>query len=210
MEKFVRLKAIAAPVLRVNIDTDVIIPSKEMKGVSKTGLSVGMFANWRYTDVAARVENPEFILNQEPYRKAQILLSGSNFGCGSSREHAVWAMKEWGFRAVIAPSFGAIYYGNCVRNGILPVVLADDVVQKIAAWVESDPNANQVDIDLPSQKVHAGGEAYSFSIGESDKEMLLEGLDPIGVTLKRDPAIQAFEAKDRVARPWVYINGPTA
>jgi 3-isopropylmalate/(R)-2-methylmalate dehydratase small subunit len=209
MEKFVRLKAIAAPVLRVNIDTDVIIPSKEMKGVSKTGLSVGMFANWRYTDVAARVENPEFILNQEPYRKAQILLSGSNFGCGSSREHAVWAMKEWGFRAVIAPSFGAIYYGNCVRNGILPVVLPDEAVQKIAAWVEQDPNANQVDIDLPSQKVHAAGEAYSFSIGESDKEMLLEGLDPIGVTLKKDPAIQAFEAKDRVQRPWVYINGPT-
>ncbi|MBL8629223.1 MAG: 3-isopropylmalate dehydratase small subunit [Rhodospirillaceae bacterium] len=210
MEKFVRLKAIAAPVLRVNIDTDVIIPSKEMKGVSKTGLSVGMFANWRYTDVAARVENPEFVLNREPYRKAQILLSGANFGCGSSREHAVWAMKEWGFRAVIAPSFGSIYYGNCVRNGILPVVLPDDVVQKIAAWVESNPAANQVDIDLPSQKVHANGEAYSFSIGESDKDMLLEGLDPIGVTLKKDPAIQAFEAKDRIARPWVYINGPTS
>jgi 3-isopropylmalate/(R)-2-methylmalate dehydratase small subunit len=210
MEKFVRLKAIAAPVLRVNIDTDVIIPSKEMKGVSKTGLSVGMFANWRYTNVAARVENPDFILNREPYRKAQILLSGSNFGCGSSREHAVWAMKEWGFKAVIAPSFGAIYYGNCVRNGILPVVLPDDAVQKIAAWVEQDPAANQVDIDLPSQKVHAAGDTFSFSIGESDKEMLLEGLDPIGVTLKKDPAIQAFEAKDRVTRPWVYINGPTS
>ncbi|MBL8644763.1 MAG: 3-isopropylmalate dehydratase small subunit [Rhodospirillaceae bacterium] len=209
MEKFVSLKAIAAPVLRVNIDTDVIIPSKEMKGVSKTGLSVGMFANWRYSDVAARVENPEFILNRAPYRQAQILLSGANFGCGSSREHAVWAMKEWGFKAVIAPSFGAIYYGNCVRNGILPVVLPDDAVQAIAGWVEQDPAANQVDIDLPSQKVHAAGKSFSFSIGDSDKEMLLEGLDPIGVTLKRDPAIQAFEAKDRTARPWVYINGPT-
>jgi len=209
MEKFVHLKAIAAPVLRVNIDTDVIIPSKEMKGVSKTGLSVGMFANWRYSDVAARVENPDFILNQDPYRKAQILLSGANFGCGSSREHAVWAMKEWGFRAVIAPSFGAIYYGNCVRNGILPVVLPDETVQSIAAWVEKDPGANNVEIDLPAQKVRAASAEFSFSIGESDKEMLLDGLDPIGVTLKKDAAIQAFEAKDRAARPWVYINGPT-
>jgi 3-isopropylmalate/(R)-2-methylmalate dehydratase small subunit len=208
MEKFVRLKAVAAPLLRANIDTDVIIPSREMKGVSKTGLSVGMFANWRYTDVAARAADPQFILNRAPYDKAQILLSGSNFGCGSSREHAVWAMKEWGFRAVIAPSFGAIYYGNCVRNGILPVVLPDETVRAIAAWVEQNAAANQVDIDLPSQKVHANGTAYAFTIGESDKEMLLEGLDPIGVTLKRDPAIQAFEAKDRAARPWVYISGP--
>jgi 3-isopropylmalate/(R)-2-methylmalate dehydratase small subunit len=209
MEKFVHLKAVAAPLLRVNIDTDVIIPSREMKGVSKTGLSVGMFANWRYTDVVNRVANPEFVLNQPAYAKAQILLSGSNFGCGSSREHAVWAMKEWGFRAVIAPSFGAIYYGNCIRNGILPVVLADDAVRVIAAWVEQAPQANLVEIDLPSQKVLAADGSHVFSIGESDKLMLLEGLDPIGVTLKRDDAIQAFEAKDRSARPWVYINGPT-
>jgi 3-isopropylmalate/(R)-2-methylmalate dehydratase small subunit len=205
MDKFVHLKAIAAPVLRINIDTDVIIPSREMKGVSKTGLSVGMFANWRYTDVANRVANPDFVLNQSPYDKAQILLSGDNFGCGSSREHAVWAMKEWGFRAVIAPSFGAIYYGNCIRNGLLPVVLADDAVRAIAAWVEQAPGTNQVEIDLPTQKVHAAGAVYAFSIGDSDKDMLLEGLDPIGVTLKRDPAIQAFETKDRATRPWVYI-----
>ena len=208
MEKFVHLKAIAAPLLRVNIDTDVIIPSREMKGVSKTGLSVGMFANWRYTDVAARAANPEFVLNRAPFDKAQILLTGDNFGCGSSREHAVWAMKEWGFWAVIAPSFGAIYYGNCVRNGILPVVLPDEAVRAIAAWVEQAPAMNQVEIDLPTQKVYAAGVVYAFSIGDSDKDMLLEGLDPIGVTLKSDPAIQAFETKDRVMRPWVYINGP--
>ncbi|MDX2145532.1 MAG: 3-isopropylmalate dehydratase small subunit [Rhodospirillaceae bacterium] len=205
MEKFVRLKAVAAPLLRSNIDTDVIIPSREMKGVTKTGLSVGMFANWRYTDVPARVANPEFVLNRVPYDKAQILLAGENFGCGSSREHAVWAMKEWGFRAVIAPSFGAIYYGNCVRNGILPVVLPDAVVRAIAAWVEQNPAGNQVEIDLPSQTVHAAGAAHAFKIGEADKDMLLEGLDPIGVTLKKDNAIQAFEARDRAQRPWVYI-----
>jgi 3-isopropylmalate/(R)-2-methylmalate dehydratase small subunit len=205
MEKFVRLKAVAAPLLRVNIDTDVIIPSREMKGVTKTGLSVGMFANWRYSDVAARVANPDFVLNRAPYDKAQILLAGENFGCGSSREHAVWAMKEWGFRAVIAPSFGAIYHGNCVRNGILPVALPDDVVRAIAAWVEQAPAANLVDIDLPSQIVHAAGATQAFQIGEADKDMLLEGLDPIGVTLKKEAAIHAFEARDRATRPWVYI-----
>jgi 3-isopropylmalate/(R)-2-methylmalate dehydratase small subunit len=209
MEKFVRLKAVAAPLLRVNIDTDVIIPSREMKGVTKTGLSVGMFANWRYTDVAARVADPEFILNRAPYDKAQILLSGENFGCGSSREHAVWAMREWGFRAVIAPSFGAIYYGNCIRNGILPVVLPDATVRSLAAWVAQDPSAHLVDIDLVSQFVHAAGASYAFKIGEADKEMLLEGLDPIGVTLKKEAAIAAFETRDRAARPWVYIAGPT-
>jgi len=204
MEKFVHLKAIAAPILRVNIDTDVIIPSREMKGVSKVGLAVGMFANWRYSDPAARVADPDFVLNRPPYTKAQILLAGDNFGCGSSREHAVWAMKEWGFRAVIAPSFGAIYYGNCVRNGILPVVLVDDDIRAIAAWVEQDPAANQVEIDLPAQSVTAAGKSFSFKIGDSDKEMLVEGLDPIGATLKKDDQIKAFEAKDRTRRPWVY------
>ena len=207
MEKFISLKAIAAPLIRANIDTDVIIPSREMKGVSKTGLSVGMFANWRYTDPPKRVEDPAFVLNRDPYRTAKILLAGSNFGCGSSREHAVWAMKEWGFRAVIAPSFGAIYYGNCVMNGILPVVLPEGAVQSISAWVEAAPEANQVAIDLTSQTVTAADATHNFSIGESDKLMLLEGLDPIGVTLKKDADIVAFEARDRARRPWVYAIG---
>ena len=209
MDKFVTLTAIAAPLLRVNIDTDVIIPSREMKGVAKTGLSVGMFANWRYTDVPKRVEDPGFVLNRDPYRKAQILLAGANFGCGSSREHAVWAMREWGFRAVIAPSFGAIYFGNCVRNGIVPIVLAEDAVQGIAAWVEGAPSANQVAIDLRAQSVTAAGATHAFKIGEADKEMLLDGLDPIGVTLKRQSQIAAFEAADRTRRPWVYAINPS-
>lgn len=204
MDKFVSLTAVAAPLMRANIDTDVIIPSREMKGVAKTGLSVGMFANWRYTDVPNRVEDPAFILNRDPFRRAEIMLAGSNFGCGSSREHAVWAMREWGIRAVIAPSFGAIYYGNCVRNGILPVTLAEADVAAIAAWVEAAPDANRVAIDLPSQTVTAAGLSFTFKIGESDKDMLLEGLDPIGVTLKREPQIAAFESRDRTRRPWVY------
>jgi 3-isopropylmalate/(R)-2-methylmalate dehydratase small subunit len=206
MEKFVTLTAVAAPLMRVNIDTDVIIPSREMKGVTKTGLSAGMFANWRYSDPVKRVENPDFVLNREPTRHARILLAGANFGCGSSREHAVWAMAEFGFRAVIAPSFGAIYYGNCVRNGILPVVLPEESVNALAAWVEADPAAHRIAIDLPCQTVTGPpGATYTFAIAAADKEMLLEGLDPIGVTLKRASEIAAFEARDRTRRPWVYL-----
>lgn len=140
MEKFTRLTAIAAPLLRINIDTDAIIPSREMKRVSKLGLSEGLFAGWRYQSPGSRAENPDFILNREPYRKAQILLSGLNFGCGSSREHAVWALHEWGIRAIIAPSFGSIFQGNCVRNGIVPVILDNAVIETLAPKIESDPD----------------------------------------------------------------------
>jgi 3-isopropylmalate/(R)-2-methylmalate dehydratase small subunit len=206
MEKFTVLTAIAAPILRINIDTDVIIPSREMKRVSKEGLSDGMFSNWRYTEPGGREEQPDFILNQEPYRQAEILLSGDNFGCGSSREHAVWAMAEWGFKAIITPGFGNIFYGNCVRNGILPVQLPNEVVEDIARQVEADPAKNQVTIDLTTCTVTApDGNTHSFEIAPGDKEMLLEGLDGIAVTMRRDDEILAFQAKDRLNRPWIYI-----
>jgi len=207
MEKFTTLKAIAAPLLRDNIDTDAIIPSREMKRVSKDGLADGMFASWRYTAIGGREENPDFVLNQEPYRHAQILLAGPNFGCGSSREHAVWAMKEWGFRAVVAPSFGEIYYGNCVRNGVLPIRLDADVVEALAEAVEQDPENNQIAIDLPAQTLTApDGTDHTFDIGTGDKEMLVEGLDPIGVTMRMEADIKAFEDEDRKARPWIYLE----
>jgi 3-isopropylmalate/(R)-2-methylmalate dehydratase small subunit len=148
MEKFTVLEGIAAPIMRINIDTDVIIPSREMKRVSKEGLSDGMFSNWRYTEPGGREENPDFILNQEPYRQASILLSGDNFGCGSSREHAVWAMAEWGIRCIITPGFGNIFYGNCVLNGILPVVLENDVVEDLARQVEANPANNLIKVNL--------------------------------------------------------------
>ena len=206
MQKFTTLKAIAAPLMRVNIDTDAIIPSREMKGVSKDGLSVGMFANWRYTDVDARVENPDFVLNKPPYREAEILISGENFGCGSSREHAVWALKEWGIRSIIAPSFGTIFYGNCVRNGILPVVLPEATVKDMANSVEQADGNLLIEVDLPNQSVRgAVGDAYTFEIAPADKEMLVEGLDPIGVTLKREDDILAFQTADKATRPWVYL-----
>lgn len=206
MQKFTTLSSVAAPIMRVNIDTDAIIPSREMKGVTKEGLSVGMFANWRYTDVDARVENPEFILNRITFRDAEILLAGENFGCGSSREHAVWALKEWGIRCVIAPSFGTIFYGNCVRNGILPIELKEDVVKALAEAAESGAETSVIQVDLPTQTVTGpAGEAYRFDIAPADKEMLVEGLDPIGLTLKRDDAILAFQKKDKAERPWVYL-----
>ena len=148
MDKFTELTAIAAPLLRINVDTDAIIPSREMKRVSKEGLGEGLFAGWRYTEPGSRNEDPDFILNREPWRQAQVLLSGANFGCGSSREHAVWALAEWGIRVIVAPSFGAIFYGNCMRNGILPIVLPEDRIQALAAQVEEDPDKNRISVDL--------------------------------------------------------------
>lgn len=207
MEKFVELNAIAAPLLEINIDTDVIIPSREMKRVSKQGLGEGLFAGRRYTQPGGRDENPEFILNREPYRDAQILLSGSNFGCGSSREHAVWALAEWGIRAIIAPSFGAIFYGNCVRNGILPIELDDERVKEIAAMVEANPAENRITVDLERrQLIAADGKTEPFEISPADREMLMEGLDAIAVTIKRDDEILAFQARDKITRPWIYFT----
>jgi 3-isopropylmalate/(R)-2-methylmalate dehydratase small subunit len=206
MEKFTVLEGIAAPIMRINIDTDVIIPSREMKKVSKEGLSDGMFSNWRYTEPGGREENPDFILNQEPYRQASILLSGDNFGCGSSREHAVWAMAEWGIRCIITPGFGNIFFGNCVRNGILPVVLDDDIVTDIARQVEADPANNLIKVNLKKCSVTGpDGNKHSFKIAPADQEMLLEGLDGIAITMRRDDEILAFQGRDRLKRPWIYI-----
>lgn len=206
MEKFTRITAIAAPLLRINIDTDAIIPSREMRTVGKTGLARGLFAGWRYQRPGSREENPDFILNKEPYRNARILLSGANFGCGSSREHAVWALHEWGVRSIIAPSFGAIFSGNCVRNGILPVVLEEAIVEELAQHVLADPASHQLTIDLVECKVSTtDGKSHSFSIAASDREMLLEGLDAIAVTMKHDAEIFAFQDRDRPRRPWIYL-----
>ncbi len=206
MDKFTQHTGIAAPLLQINIDTDAIIPSKEMKRVSKEGLGEGLFANWRYSDVAARTENPDFILNQPPYRKATILLTGLNFGCGSSREHAVWALKDWGIRAIIAPSFGSIFYGNCVRNGILPIRLEEAIVVRWAEGVVSGANGGRISIDLVAQTVAGpSGEVMAFDTAPADREMLLEGLDAIAVTLKHEMDIDAFRKKDQQHRPWVYL-----
>jgi 3-isopropylmalate/(R)-2-methylmalate dehydratase small subunit len=203
VEPFTHLTGVAAPLLRPNVDTDAIIPSREMKLVSKTGLGGGLFANWRYSDLAARTDNPDFVLNQPRHRNAQILIGGPNFGCGSSREHAVWALKEYGVRCVIAPSFGAIFQGNCVRNGLLPVVLADSEVAALAEEItQAEP---RLTIDLEQGEITApSGRCIPFSLNPADREMLLEGLDPIDLTLKRRDQILAFEAAARPNRPWQF------
>lgn len=194
------VSGIAAPLIRPNIDTDQIIPSREMKSVGKTGLADGLFAGWRYTVPGSREPNPDFVLNQPAFTHAPILLGGSNFGCGSSREHAVWALHEYGVRAVIAPSFAPIFRGNCVRNGIIPVALPDDAVEAIAG--ERAP----VTIDLLAQTILCGSRSYSFEIDPSAKAMLAEGLDAIDLTFKHSDEIATFQARDRAARPWVYLE----
>jgi len=209
MEKFTQHRGIAAPLLRINIDTDAIIPSREMKLVSKQGLGAGLFAGWRYLDADARTPNPEFVLNQPVYAQASVLLSGVNFGCGSSREHAVWALKEYGIKAIVAPSFGTIFYNNCTRNGILPIVLSDAVVRALADEVSADPQvpnlqAQRISIDLPAQTLTSpSGQCYGFDIEVTPKTMLVEGLDPIAMTLQRIGAIDAFEQRHVAARPWL-------
>jgi 3-isopropylmalate/(R)-2-methylmalate dehydratase small subunit len=203
VNKFERHRGVAAPILRDNVDTDAISPSREMKRVSKLGLGEGLFAGWRYLSQGGRDANPEFVLNKPVYKGASILLSGPNFGCGSSREHAVWALGEYGVRAIIAPGFGAIFGNNCVRNGLLPLVLDDESIRCIADWVAIAPQQNQVFIDLPAQQVQAAGRDFSFEIEQGAKRMLVEGLDAIALTQTRWDIIQKFHAARKCARPWL-------
>lgn len=207
MTPFTTLSAVVAPLIRANVDTDAIIPSREMKSVSKTGLSAGLFAGWRYTEIGGREPNPDFVLNKPAYAGAQILLGGDNFGCGSSREHAVWALAEYGFRAVIAPSFNPIFRGNCVRNGLAPIELAEADIARIASEIEADPQARLLTIDLAGQTVTTpAGISFGFSIEPEAKTMLLNGYDAIDLTLTRASEIEAFRAADRERRPWAYFD----
>ena len=198
-------RGIAAPLRRRNIDTDTIIPSREIQHVSKQGLGDGLFAGWRYRAPGSRDPDPDFILNRGACRDASILLAGANFGCGSSREHAVWALGEFGIRAVLAPSFGSIFRNNCTLNGILAVVLDEAAIGRLEDWVRADPRRNQLEIDLENRLIAwKAGESLAFEIEPANRKLLLQGLDSIAVTLQQASAIDDFEAADRVARPWVY------
>ena len=198
-------RGIAAPLLTRNIDTDTIIPSREIQCVSKQGLGDGLFAGWRYRAPGSREPDPEFILNRDGYRDASILLAGANFGCGSSREHAVWALGEFGIRAVLAPSFGSIFRNNCTLNGILAVVVEDSTIRTLADWVQTDPRRNRLEIDLRSQVIEWKPEGtLAFEIEPAKRRLLLQGLDGIAVTLRQASAIDEFEVADRAVRPWVY------
>lgn len=204
MDKFTQLKAIAAPLLRENVDTDIIIRIERLVGATfRNELGRYAFEAWRLRPDGT--EDPDFVLNREPYRSAQILLALDNFGCGSSREGAVWALKQRGFRAVLAPSFGDIFFNNCYQNGVLPVIMPNSAVQALARQVEADPGRKLVTVDLVRQVVVApdGGET-AFAIDRLRREALLDGLDDIGLTLKRESEIAAFQAQDRARRRWIW------
>lgn len=201
MEKFDRLTGVAAPLLRDNIDTDAIIPSREMKSVSKRGLADGLFAGWRYQAIGGRDPSADFILNDPAYARAQILLTGTNFGCGSSREHAAWALVEYGFRAIVAPSFNPIFRSNCVNNGIVPVELDAAAIAALAGQAGDAP----VTVDLEQCLVSSPAGSWSFVIDGEARQMLLNGMDAIELTLSRKGAIEAFRTADAKARPWIYL-----
>jgi 3-isopropylmalate/(R)-2-methylmalate dehydratase small subunit len=203
MEKFTCVTGIAAPLMRPNIDTDVIIPIDDCVTVPRAEQGRCAFRPLRYLKDGG--ENRDFVLNRAPYRSAVILLAGINFGCGSSREPAVWALMGIGLRAIIAPSFGDIFYNNCFQNGVLAIILPEETVRELASAVEATPESAMT-VDLESCVIaHASGIHISFSVDEARRTSLLEGLDQVGMTLKRDAQIAAWQQSDRVKRPWVYV-----
>jgi 3-isopropylmalate/(R)-2-methylmalate dehydratase small subunit len=206
MEQLVKVTGIAVPILRINIDTDSIIPVREMVNTITDDYGPGLFANWRY--VKEREPNPDFILNKEPWRAATILLADRNFGCGSSRELAPKALRHYGFRAVIAPSFGGIFFNNCFRNGLVPVELDIAHVKAIADQMNAANGQAKVTVDLENQTVTApDGKSYPFRSPPLMRRMLLEGLDEIALTLSRGAEIGSFRAADSRKRPWAYQPG---
>lgn len=202
MEKFIQHTAVAAPLPIMNVDTDMIIPKQFLKTIKRTGLGANLFDEMRFTKDGREI--PDFVLNKEPYRKAGILISGNNFGCGSSREHAPWALLDFGIRCIIAPSFADIFYNNCFKNGILPIRLPKEQVDRLVEHANSDKP--QMSVDLVEQIVSLPdtNTSFSFDIDPARKTCLLEGLDDIGQTLQHAGDIDAFEARDKLQRPWLY------
>ena len=200
MDKFTELTGIAAPLPMINVDTDMIIPKQFLKTIKRTGLGKNLFDEMRYDDNGDEI--PDFVLNQQAYRSAQILVAGDNFGCGSSREHAPWALLDFGIRCVIAPSFADIFFNNCFKNGILPIVLPQEEVDKLMDDAERGANAT-VTVDLVNQEIRGpDGGTISFDIDPFRKHCLLEGLDDIGLTLQHADAISTYEGKQAESRPW--------
>jgi 3-isopropylmalate/(R)-2-methylmalate dehydratase small subunit len=202
MQPFKSHSGLVVPLNRVNVDTDAIIPKQFLRKIEKVGFGKHLFHEWRYSDYEGTKENPDFILNQEPYRRATVLLARDNFGCGSSREHAPWALADFGFRLIIAPSFADIFYNNCVKNGILLVPLKSPEVDELFAFAGKTRGA-VISADLPSQTVTAGGKTYTFQIDAFNKECLLKGLDSIGWTMQFKDKIDAYETKLQSQRPWL-------
>lgn len=203
MEPFIKHQGIAAPLDRVNVDTDMIIPKQFLRKIERTGFGVHLFHELRYLDYEGTKENPDFVLNQKPYRKATVLLTRDNFGCGSSREHAPWALSDYGFRIIVAPSFADIFANNCVKNGILLVQLPTEQVEALFQQALDKPGV-EMSADLEKQVLlDSTGTKYSFKIDGFSKECLLKGLDQIGWTLQFDEKIKDFEAKLREEKSWL-------
>jgi 3-isopropylmalate/(R)-2-methylmalate dehydratase small subunit len=200
MQKFTTLTGIAAVLPMINVDTDMIIPKQYLKTIKRTGLGKGLFAELRYDEAGATL--PEFVLNKKPYSDAKILITGENFGCGSSREHAPWALLDFGIRCLIAPSFADIFYNNCFKNGILPITLPQVEIDKLIDDAGRGANAT-LSIDLAAQEIRGpDGGVIRFEIDPFRKRCLMEGLDDIGLTLEKEGAIDAFEQRARLERPW--------
>lgn len=202
MEKFTVLKSIAAPLRMINIDTDIIIPKQFLKTIKRTGLGIHAFHDIRYNDDGS--EKPDFPLNKPEYKGASILITGENFGCGSSREHAPWAILDMGIRCVIAPSFADIFYNNSFKNGILPIALPADQVEALLVEAENEPDA-LIEVDLEKQTITRGNKiSFSFDVDASRKHSLLNGLDDIGLTMQKKAHIADFESGDKEKRSWLY------
>jgi 3-isopropylmalate/(R)-2-methylmalate dehydratase small subunit len=210
VEKFIVLDGLVAPLDRANVDTDAIIPKQYLKAIGRTGFGATLFDTWRYhepgepgMDHSKRSPRADFVLNQPRYRGAQVLLARENFGCGSSREHAPWALHEYGFRAIIAPSYADIFFDNSFKNGLLPIILPPATVDALFREVEAEPGY-RLRIDLPEQSISTpGGQTLSFAVDRSRKHSLVHGLDEIGQTLEHEQAIRAFEAQHRAKFPWL-------
>jgi len=199
MDKFIRLQGIAAPLPIVNIDTDMIIPKQFLKTIKRTGLGVSLFYEMRYDTEGKLVE--DFILNTKPYDQSKILVAGDNFGCGSSREHAPWSLKDFGIRCVISTSFADIFYNNCFQNGILPIVVNTEELDQLMSAAKSQTEFN---IDLPNQTIRAGNLSFNFEIEDYRKERLLQGLDDIGITLGYQDDITSYESNKKNQKPWLF------
>jgi 3-isopropylmalate/(R)-2-methylmalate dehydratase small subunit len=201
MDKFTTLEGVAAPLKIINVDTDMIIPKQYLKTIKRTGLGKGLFSEQRYKDDGS--ENPDFVLNKSAYRKAKILVAGDNFGCGSSREHAPWALGDFGIRCVISTSFGDIFYNNCFKNGILPIRVSQEELDKLFDDADRGANAT-LSVDLEKQEIRGpDGGMIKFEIDPFRKHCMLNGLDDIGLTMEKSTSIDVFETKERVERPWL-------
>jgi 3-isopropylmalate/(R)-2-methylmalate dehydratase small subunit len=203
MQPFRKLTAIAAPLNLINIDTDMIIPKLFLRTIKRTGLGKNLFDEMRYDDKGQ--EKPDFVLNREPYRHAEILVAGDNFGCGSSREHAPWALLDFGIRCVIAPSFADIFYGNCFNNGILPITLPQDQVEILMSRAQENPN-EKMTVDLENKLITAGNHKFPFDLEEFKRHRLLNGLDGIGLTMEKAKDIDTYEAQNKTDRNWLWAK----